>query len=475
MIIKNYLVLLFFISSSALAGTSGYLPLKQSAKLERNIDQLLLMANMTSLKKPLSVSQVKQALNKVCFTRVTPLCTEITTHLKKYQSPASIVDGRIAVQLSDRTDSTLANQRGIEYQSNVYGHITGYSQLTEYLSFTAGAQLNGSDTSLENTYISVGTDWMQLDIGTKPHWLSPMENSAMLLSTHAPTLPTLSISNSIPLTDFGVNYELFVGELSNSDNIYYQGEYISGKPIITGFHLSVSPWQGFSLGVNRILQSGGGQRGSNSFSDLIGAFFDPSGSDNTSADLSVDEQFGNQAASLVSQFTFSGDTPFSLYFEYAGEDTSRGFNYKLGNSALSAGLYIPYLTDNIGLRVELSEWQNAWYVHHVYGDGLTHEGSIIGHWAAESRNRDNSFSGDGVGAYNAMAKLYWLQSNGDDITLSANVTQNESYTSYDYHTSYQVKAEWFTIMNEYQWVSSIEYGKDIFNESYYSISTSLAW
>jgi hypothetical protein len=464
----------FFIPNSTVAA-SAYLPLKQSANIERKIDKLLLLANMTTLKKPIAINQVNKAVEKVCSVQNSVLCTDIRNHLKKYETAANLIDVKVTVQLSDRDEAALANQRGIEYQSNYYGHATGFSRINDYISFSAGIQMDEDNLTLENTYLSVGTDWLQLDVGTKPHWLSPMENSAMLLSTHAATIPTLSISNATPLTSVGVNYEIFVGELSTSDKIYYHGEYISGKPILTGLHFSIAPWKGFSLGINRLLQSGGGDRGSNSLSDFFGAFFDPSGSDNTSDNLSVDEQFGNQVASLVTQFTFAGAVPFSLYFEYAGEDTSRGYNYKLGNSALSAGLYIPTLTDTIGLRLEIAEWQNGWYVHHVYKDGLTNKGNIIGNWAAQSRYRENSFSGDGVGAYNAMAKIYWTLNNGDDITITANMTQNESYTQYNYDTSYQLRVEWLKVGDEHSWESSIEYGKDIFNESYYSISASIAW
>jgi hypothetical protein len=462
-------------SLTATAATSAYLPLKQSASIERKVDNLLLLANMTSLKKPIAINQVKIALTKVCPIQKNLLCTEIKNHLKKYETSVSLTDAKIAVQISDRDDATLANQRGIEYQSNYYGHATSFSRINDYFSFSAGIQMNEDDVTWENTYLSVGSDWLQLDIGTKPHWISPMENSAMLLSTHAATIPTLSISNSSPLSDYNINYELFVGELSESDNIYYQSEYITGKPIITGLHFSFSPWEGFSLGVNRLMQSGGGERGGYSFSDLVNAFFDPSGTDNIRPELSTDEQFGNQAASLTSQFTFQGEIPFSLYFEYAGEDTSRSSNYRLGNVALSTGLYIPELTESLGLRLEISEWQNSWYVHSVYKDGLTNNGNIIGNWAAESRYSENGLPGDGVGAFNIMAKVYWALQNTDEVTLTTNIIQNEEYTQYDYDTSYQFKLDWLTTINNHPLQTSFEYGKNIFNESYFLISSSLSW
>ena len=63
-------------------------------------------------------------------------------------------------------------------------------------------------------------------------------------------------------------------------------------------HLSLQPLPGFSIGVNRILQFGGGERGGDSFRDIVEAFFDPSGADNTGAGGDRDSEFGNQAERL---------------------------------------------------------------------------------------------------------------------------------------------------------------------------------
>jgi len=64
-------------------------------------------------------------------------------------------------------------------------------------------------------------------------------------------------------------------------------------------------------------------------------FFKPSG-------LSP-ESGGNQQASYVSRFIFPGKTPFAVYFQYAGEDTSNGGSYLLGSASLTAGIDIPRL------------------------------------------------------------------------------------------------------------------------------------
>lgn len=92
--------------------------------------------------------------------------------------------------------------------------------------------------------------------------------------------------------------------------------------------------------------------------------------------------------------------PFSVYLEHGGEDTAHGRNYLLGNTALSAGIHFPRLWQRFDLTVEASEWQNTWYVHNVYLDGMTDYGRVTGHWFGDQR-----VFGDGVGGRSQMVSL----------------------------------------------------------------------
>jgi len=148
--------------------------------------------------------------------------------------------------------------------------------------------------------------------------------------------------------------------------------------------------------------------------NVLDAFFTPSTFDNQSDELGQDDEFGNQAASITSRFLFPGKVPFAFYMEYAGEDTSRSRDLLLGNSALSVGVDFPRLFTDFSLTYEVSEWQNGWYVHHIYQDGLTNEGRVIGHWGADDR-----ISGDGVGAQTHMLKLGWTPAFGGIIWNSS--------------------------------------------------------
>ena len=90
-------------------------------------------------------------------------------------------------------------------------------------------------------------------------------------------------------------------------------------------------------------------------------------------------------ASFTSQFVLGEPLPMAVYFEYAGEDTSTLSNLRLGNTALSAGIAFPKLGERFSATFEITEWQNGWYVHHIYRDGLRHEGHVLGHWGGDWR------------------------------------------------------------------------------------------
>jgi hypothetical protein len=463
------------LSSFTHAAVSDYVPLHESARLERDIETLMLHAQYPINKRPIATSLVKQAFQKVCriqaLSEKPELCNRVESYLSNKNS--YVKHASLTVSTDKQHQDVEINQRSALNSSNIAAKFAGYWQLGEYVGASYGGYASDQQFTPENTYLSFGTDYAQIDLGYKPHWFSPFSQSSMLLSTNAETFATVSLSNPMPLTDWKVSYELFVGELSRSDQIRYQDAYISGNPIITGVHLDFSPFKGFSLGVNRILQSGG--RGSQSLEDLLKAFVDPSGADNTGEDLTVDEQFGNQAASVTSRFDFAGTTPFSLYLEYAGEDTSRGSNWRLGNVALSAGLFIPNLFDKLDIRYEMSHWQNGWYAHHVYRDGLSHEARLLGHWAAEQRLRTTNDAGDSVGAFHQIIELAFNATASDRIKLNLSTTNNENYTEFDYQDGYRIALAWLSDWDHHPISLSIVHQQDVFGDEYSSILAKLEW
>jgi hypothetical protein len=429
-------LLLAFTTAAFGRGVSPYLPLNLEPEIESQIERVLILAGQPVMRRPIPAAAVLDALPKVCKIDQA-LCLRVGRYLKRYQHDAGLTQAsieRAAVNGAGKA-SIDPNSYGMRESSHWRAIGQAFWQPGDHLLIGAGAVAYQGKTDYSGSLLSVGFDAAQLDIGFRPHWFSPMTDSSMLMSTEAPTMPSVTLSNYTPLTRFGLNYEIFAARMSNSSHILFADTLYSGHPRLAGIHLDMQPAEGWSLGVNRLMQYGGGPRGS-SFKDLLRAYLNPSGFDNTSPTLSVDRQVGNQQASITSNLVFPGRVPFSVYFEYGGEDTSRGKSYLLGNSSLSAGIHFPRLWKRFDLTLEASEWQNGWYVHNVYLDGMTNYGRVTGNWGADQR-----IFGDQVGGRSTMARLGWDAPFGGLFELRYRTLQNQIYglTQYDRYHDWSVR------------------------------------
>jgi hypothetical protein len=292
---------------------------------------------------------------------------------------------------------------------------------------------------------------------------------SMLMSTEAATMPSITLSNVVPFTGANLRYEVFMARMSHSDHIEFNGGYTSGNPQLFGFHIDVEPAPGWTLGLSRIMQYGGGQRPSG-FRDLMKAFFNPSSYDNANSSLSTDQEFGNQQVAFSSEFVVPLRFPISTYIEYAAEDTFHSQNFRFGSSALSAGIYLPRVTKNLQLRYEFAEWQTNWYVHHIYQDGMTNYGVVLGQWGAQWR-----YPGDGVGAQSHALELIWDLRGGRQLDLQYRTALNDnaSVATLGYNPDYK-RAQELSISVSQPW-RAWELGLHVTAAAMSSATASAGW
>jgi hypothetical protein len=441
-------------------GVSPYLPLNLDPELERQIARVLVLADKPMLTRPVAAATVLDALPAAC--RIDPaLCLEVRQALRRYMRSSGLSHASLEGASSDDAGKTIPNRYGLSTDSAWQASASAYWQPSDHALVTLAGVADDEEVSPAGSMISLGWHWLQLDIGYRPFWLSPMTDSSMLLSTQSPTMPSVTVSNYTPLTRFGISYQAFVTEMSRSNAIAFGSTFTSGRPKLAGLHVSVEPASGWALGVSRLMQYGGGDRGGSSFSDLLKAFFRPSQYDNTNPNLTSDEQFGNQVAAITSEFVFPGRVPFSVYFEYAGEDTSRGRDYLLGNSALSAGIRLPRVFRQFDVTLETSEWQNSWYVNNVYGDGLRNDGHVVGHWAGDER-----FLGDAVGGRSHMLRLGWSPRFGGSGEVTFRTLENEDYSGAGYESAYDVGVRYSQPFGHLRIGAEAFVGQDVFGSDY---------
>lgn len=450
--------------ASQAKGVTPYLPLNLSPEIERDIERVLVLGDQPALTRPIAAARVMDALPKAC-KRDAKLCARVHRFLNRYMDKSGIAFASIEASTASNAQRALPNRRGLTSESKWHAAAASYLQLNDYILIAPGIEAYDGKIQPTGSVVSLGFDYAQLDVGYRDHWFSPMTDSSMLIGTQAATMPSVTLSNYTPMTRLGLRYELFLARMSASDRIAFQGGYTDGNPRLAGMHLSIEPASGWSLGGNRIMQFGGGERGGSSVKDFFNALFKPHDYDNTSASLNSDQEFGNQAAAWTSRMLFPGRVPLAVYFEYAGEDASYSGNYRLGNAALSAGIDFPQLWQSFDLTYEFSDWQNGWYVHGIYQDGLTNDGRVLGHWFGEQRHLN-----DGVGGQSHMLRLGWQPRFGGDAEFRYRTLQNAAYTGGNYARAHEI-----TLRYSYPWRNTLvgaelDAGRDVFSERFARIA-----
>src|SRR6516225_3532040 len=370
-------------------GVSPYLPLNLDPELEREVERVLILGDRPVMTRPIPAAAVIDALPKACAIDAA-LCRRVRRALKPYMQDSALQFGSIeGSAVNGDSKLVIPNQRGQTEQSQWQISGAGALQPSDYFLVSLGGVAYDGRQKPTGSFVSTGWDWAQLDVGFRDHWWSPMTDSSMLISTEAPTMPSITLSNYTPLTRLGWQYEVFVGRMSHTDKIVLtNGELTAGNPKFSGGHLGIAPANsGWSFAAQRVMIFGGGAAGGQTIGELLKAFFNPLQAQTTPSSKPV---LGKQEASVTSRFIYPGRVPFSLYFEYAGNDSAGGNHLNFTKTNLSVGLQFPRLGP-FDLTYEFSEWQPTWYVHpatasqYGYLDGITNYLLSLGHWFGDQR------------------------------------------------------------------------------------------
>jgi hypothetical protein len=452
-------VLAFSATVSRADGVTAYIPLNLEPEMERQIERVLILANEPILKRPFAVALVEMALPEACRADK-PLCERVRQYLERYSHDYGVTHASATGSLTHgANDVVVPNSYGLPMQSKWEVSALGYVQPTDYLLASVGGVAYDGRVSPTGSMISIGTNWAQLDLGYRPHWMSPMTDSSMMISTEAPTMISATLSNYEPMWGIGLQYEFFWGVMSRSDHILSGGQGTTvergGNPKLFGTQLSIEPFSGWSLGVNRTLQYGGG--GLPDSIHFLGVdFFKPAGSS---------QLLSNQEASYISRFIYPGKVPFAFYVEYSGEDTSDGGSYLLGNVSTSVGLDFPKIARYFDATFEVSEWQNAWYTNSIFLDGRVNNGLVLGHWGGDER-----IFNDGVGARSEMLRIGWEPPFAGYLEARFRYLVNQEYGAYPYKHYSDLTLRYSRPWDILTVGGEAMAGSDVFGQSFYRLS-----
>jgi hypothetical protein len=454
------------------AGVSPYLPLNIDSLIELDIHRLSAITKMPMLTKPYPIAQVVKYLEKVKASHPV-LYQRLDGYVERYKKNSGITHYSVELGYSSQKNKALPNQRGAELDNNYNLSFSSFSQINQYFIVNGGGSLiDGEGFVPHNSYMSFGYEYMQVDLGYREHWLSPSLIAAPLLSTNAAPALSITLSNVTPVSDWNIRYEMSLSLLAKTSGIHFNNALSSGKPGLLTMHLSAQPFDWWTLGANRTFMFGGGER-SIGASDIWNAIIDPVNSDNCGGTdlVDCDNEVGNQIASITTKFDLSLlKFPFSLYFEYAGEDTKEHKNYNLGNIAYTMGLFIPYLTKSSAVYLEYSDFHDSWYTHHLYDNGYSNEGKVMGHWFTKDRvNQDKT------GATLASVKFDVDLNAKDHVEVVFRSVALDPSSFKTYKRSKEIEINYKHAYKSGFAGVSFQAGTDAFGKSFYRASISYNW
>ncbi len=459
-------------------GPSPYLPLQVEPLIELELQRLATVAKLPLLTKPYHAATVNRYLKTIVDSHPT-LYRRINTYLKRYKQTAALTHATVQLNYANKEDILLPNQRGQMADASYQASFASFWQANQYVIINAGGvYYENGDYLRNNSFVSIGADIFQVDIGYREHWLSPFQESSVLLSTQAKPPLSVTISNSNLLTDFNIKYEMSLGLLDEQQDIQFDIDKppVSGEPALLTMHFSAQPFDWWTIGFNRTFMFAGGEE-SISFGDIWNAIIDPVNSDNCGgvgggSELEdCSEEFGNQQASISNKFDLNWfDVPFSLYYEYAGEDTNNFSNYKLANLANSFGLFLPYIGDSLSLNMEFTTFQSAWYTHHIYGEGYSNDGIKMGHWWGSMKDAN-----DFVGGEAGSVRLDW-QNTGDSQISFLYRTANFNQSSYaDYQQAHELEMKYHQVIDSNFLTLKLYLGRNNYGENFVQTGISYTW
>ncbi len=474
----SLLSVMMLCGSAIAGGVSPYLPLNLDPAVQNAIDRVLILGDQPVLVRPIPAALVLRALPKAC--RVDrPLCERVRKYLRRYMQGTGVEFTSVSLAATaGKSNITLPNQHGQRAQSPYQVAGAAYIQPNPYMLLNVGGVGYQGRFTPTGTMLSLGFDWAQLDIGWRDHWWSPLTGSSMLISTEAPTMPSITLSNTLPLTRLGLQYQVFVARMSEQRHIELtNGTLTHGYPKMGGIMVGMQPVSGWSLGIQRVMIWGGGAAGGESLTNIMQAFINPTQAQSTGFNTGT-RVVAKQEASVTSSFIFPGRYPFSVNFEYAANDTSMGRAYLFGKPDISAGIDFAHLGP-FDLTYEFNSWSPTWYVHTAtnvqtgYQYGITNDYQSIGNWFGDQRVLAtlNTVANE-VGGQSNMLRVGWTPPFGGYLQLRLRELANEAqtiYATYPYKTEYMGALSYSYPWHGYAVGAEIGGGQDVFGHHYIEV------
>jgi len=269
----------------------------------------------------------------------------------------------------------LENQSGEQFDKGSNARvgfatrINAFDRLAFYVHPEYEAASDDTRAEAVEAYGKMAIGKFDMEVGKDSLWWGPGYHGSMLMSNNAAPFTMLKVSNPEP-----IQLPWLLQRLGPFKAVYFLARLEDNRDHpgtrLTGMRLSVKPYPNLELGGSRVIMFGGAGVPRIGIEDYLQIFW-PNNI----------QGYENQLASVDAswQILLPGPVPArsaKLYVDYAGEDAA-GLRTYCPLLGLQLGDVLR--TGRTDLRVEYAENSGVFYVHHIYTDGYTYNGRIIGH------------------------------------------------------------------------------------------------
>lgn len=277
--------------------------------------------------------------------------------------------------LADRNNNGVGNEKGhnlkIELPLSYSYEDFGLQASPYFLSNERYENIN-----FQELYLLAKYKKTEFTIGKQSQWWGGGKRGSLLLSNNTEALNVFKISNSTPYDIFlPFRFTFFITKLENNRTDVK-------SPYLQGVRITIKPTRYLEVGLSKTGMYGGKGRDSG-----LGAFLDSLiGNKEKNTTSNINKEPGDQRAGFDIKLIYPNEIqPFTLYFEAIGEDVNHDFPYPY-KFAYIYSLYLPRILKlhNLELLIEYAtttyKQKGLWYNHHIFTQGYTYNGDIIGHY-----------------------------------------------------------------------------------------------
>lgn len=345
--------------------------------------------------KPYNTTQVHALLDSIEDSRFSKIKRNLHNELNRFED-TSVVETELSLMVAN-DPTAVPNASGVTLQE---GANTLASLRVQAVTRQASAVFvpqyryldNDHGPRVNEAYARFVMGNMNLTIGRENLWMGAGREGTLLFSNNAKPLDMIRLSTVQPFrfhpyfhnildAIFGaMDIDFFLGRLHEYDTIKREdGTFGSGNPKLIGMQMTIRPFDAFSLGIYRTAMYGGGGR-DEGVKTFFKALFPFGQSENTGTPNEPGDQ---KAGANLEVYLPNAWQPLKLYGEWAGEDSAGSWPSR--DSYLTGVV----LADTAGIEGLMASYEylkmlegfgNYWYNHHIYQDGYTNDGMLMGHY-----------------------------------------------------------------------------------------------